>query len=231
VGRVLENDALTRGFTRRCPRKKSGRRWPLNIERISQTCLSSSLRRSVSIASVYPALASPTKIDSTTSASWIVWCVVVAIALLIVGLIISAPLTQALGFSALAAGLYKTFSFLCHQLPERSFHLAGHQFAVCSRCTGLYAGFAFATLALPLMRSLKRTETPNVIWLLLSAVPLALDFALTYFGLWQNNHFTRVTTGALFGAVTALYVVPGLIELSAHVRRRFKSEPPAVAGG
>ncbi len=127
--------------------------------------------------------------------------------------------------------IYSGFSYLCHQLPERSFHLAGHPFAVCSRCTGLYAGFALATLALPLTRSLKRTDTPHVIWLLLSGVPLAIDFGLTYFEIWQNNHFTRVVTGALFGAVAALYVVPGLIELSITIRRRFKSEPPAVAGG
>jgi uncharacterized membrane protein len=223
VGCVLENCTLARA--------RGGARLSVNIAKIFHTCLSSSLRRSVSIASVYPAFANSTKIDPTTSAPRIVWGVVSALALLIVGLIVSAPLMQAVGFSALAAGLYKTFSFLCHQIPERSFHLAGHPFAVCSRCTGLYAGFAFATLGLPLVGSLKRTATPNIIWLLLSAVPLTIDFGLTYFGIWENNHFTRVTTGALFGAVAALYVVPGLIELSVTVRRRFKSEPPAVAGG
>ena len=73
---------------------------------------------------------------------------------------------------------------------------------------------------MPLARSLKRTDTPHVIWLLLSVVPLAIDFGLTYFGVWENNHFTRVTTGALFGAVAAIYVVPGLIELSVKVQRR-----------
>lgn len=170
---------------------------------------------------MYPALASSTKIDPTTSAPWIVWGVVAAVALLIVGLVVSAPFVQALGFSSLAAGIYKTFSYLCHQIPERSFHLAGHPFAVCSRCTGLYAGFALATLALPLTRSLKRTDTPHLIWLLLSGVPLAIDFGLTYFEIWQNNHFTRVATGALFGAVAAIYVVPGLIELSVNLQRRF----------
>lgn len=173
---------------------------------------------------MYPALANSTKTDPRTFAPRIVWGAVVAVALLIISLIISAPLTQSFGFSALAAGIYKTFSYLCHQIPERSFHLAGHQFAVCSRCTGLYAGFAFATLALPLLRSLKRTDTPHVIWLLLSVVPLTIDFGLTYFEIWENNHFTRVTTGALFGAVAALYVVPGLIELSANVQRRLRSE-------
>ena len=162
---------------------------------------------------------------------WIVWGFVTSIAFLLLVLIAIAPVAAAQGHSQFASAIYKTFSFLCHQIPERSFHLAGHQFAVCSRCTGLYAGFAIATLALPLLRSLKRTDTPRVIWLLLSVVPLAIDFGLTYFGLWQNNHFTRVTTGALFGAVTAFYIVPGLIELSVNLGRRVKSEPPAVAGG
>src|SRR5687768_10882494 len=133
--------------------------------------------------------------------------------------VIAAPVLSSQGHTG-ATTIYQTFSYLCHQLPERSFHLAGHQLAICSRCTGLYAGFAFVTLALPLARSLKRTDTPHVIWLLLSGVPLAVDFGLTYFEIWQNNHFTRVATGALFGAVAALYVVPGLIELSMNVQRR-----------
>ena len=150
----------------------------------------------------------------------VVWSVVALVALLIVITIVAAPVALASGHAGLSEIIYQAFSYLCHQIPERSFHLAGHPFAVCSRCTGLYAGFAFATLALPLVRSLKRTDTPHVIWLFLSVVPLAIDFSLTYFGIWQNNHFTRVTTGALFGAVAAIYVVPGLIELSANVRRR-----------
>ena len=169
-------------------------------------------------------IASPSREETLTTRESriyvVVWSLLALIALLIVIAIVAAPLALAQGLNGFPSAIYKTFSYLCHQIPERSFHLAGHQFAVCSRCTGLYAGFALATLALPLTRSLKRTDTPNVIWLLLSAVPLAIDFGLTYFGFWQNNHFTRVTTGALFGAVAAIYVVPGLIELSANLRRR-----------
>ncbi|MGQ0761091.1 MAG: DUF2085 domain-containing protein [Acidobacteriota bacterium] len=161
----------------------------------------------------------------------LVWSFLASVALLILVTTVVAPAALSRGHTGFSEVIYQTFSYLCHQIPERSFHLAGHSFAVCSRCTGLYAGFAFATLALPLARSLKRTDTPHVIWLLLSAVPLTIDFGLTYFEIWQNNHFTRVTTGALFGAVAAIYVVPGLIELSANLQRRFKSEPPAVAGG
>lgn len=159
--------------------------------------------------------------SKTGSAAFAVWLCVATIALAILIAVFAAPLIKAQGHTAFASAIYEAFSYLCHQIPERSFHLAGHPFAVCSRCTGLYAGFGFATLALPLARSLKRTDTPHVIWLLLSGVPLAIDFGLTYFEIWQNNHFTRVMTGALFGAVAAIYVVPGLIELSMNVQRRF----------
>lgn len=152
--------------------------------------------------------------------SVVVWGLLASVALLIVIATVAAPVAVARGYTGFSEVIYNAFSYLCHQIPERSFHLAGHPFAVCSRCTGLYAGFAVATLALPLLRSLKRTDTPHVIWLLLSVVPLTIDFGLTYFEIWENNHFTRVTTGALFGAVAALFVVPGLIELSANVQRR-----------
>ena len=168
--------------------------------------------------------ASPSREETLTTRGsriyLVIWSLLALVGLLIVIATVAAPASLSRGHAGFSEGLYRAFSYLCHQIPERSFHLAGHPFAVCSRCTGLYAGFAFATLALPLVRSLKRTDTPRVIWLFLSAVPLAIDFGLTYFEIWQNNHFTRVTTGALFGAVAAIYVVPGLIELSVKLQRR-----------
>jgi uncharacterized membrane protein len=145
------------------------------------------------------------------------WAITALFGLTIIGLIIGAPLAQASGHPAFAATIYKAFSFLCHQIPERSFHLAGHQFGVCSRCTGLYAGFAVAALGYPLIRSLKTTDTPPRLWLILSAVPLVIDFALGYFSIWQNNHLSRFTTGALLGSVAVFYIMPGLVELSSKV--------------
>lgn len=151
-----------------------------------------------------------------------IWALTTAFGLAIVGLIVGAPLAQSSGHPAFASTVYKAFSFVCHQIPERSFHLAGHQFAVCSRCTGLYAGFAVAALAYPLVRSLKLTATPHRLWLILAAVPLATDFALGYFAIWENNHFSRFSTGGLLGAVAVFYIMPGLIELSSTVIRRLK---------
>jgi uncharacterized membrane protein len=154
-----------------------------------------------------------------------IWAVTAAFGLAIIGLIIGAPLAQADNHPDFASAIYKAFSFLCHQIPERSFHLAGHQFAVCSRCTGLYAGFAAAALVYPLTRSLKSTETPPRLWLILAAVPLAVDFALTYFSIWQNNHLSRFSTGALLGAVAVFFIIPGLVELSYTIPRRLARKP------
>jgi uncharacterized membrane protein len=146
-----------------------------------------------------------------------VWAISATVAMAILAAIIGAPLLQSSGHPTIAFKIYGVFSYLCHQIPERSFHVAGHQFAVCSRCTGLYAGFTIAILTFPLFRSLRNTDTPRIIWLFASALPLAIDFGLTYFGIWQNNHFTRFTTGALFGAVAAIFILPGVIELGTRL--------------
>jgi hypothetical protein len=45
--------------------------------------------------------------------------------------------------------IYAAGSMICHQRPERSFHLFGVQMAVCARCVGAYAGAS--TVAVLLM--------------------------------------------------------------------------------
>jgi uncharacterized membrane protein len=152
-----------------------------------------------------------------------VWATTSTIALAIIGLIVAAPLAQAHGHPVFASAIYKSFSFVCHQIPERSFHLAEHKFAVCSRCTGLYAGFAIAALIYPLVRSLIRTDTPSRLWLILATLPLLVDFSLGYFSIWENTHLSRFVTGALLGSVAVFYIMPGLIELSQTASRRSKS--------
>jgi uncharacterized membrane protein len=152
----------------------------------------------------------------------VIWLFTSAIALAIIGLIAGAPLAQAHGHPEFAAPIYQAFSFVCHQIPERSFHLGGHQFGVCSRCTGLYAGFAVAALVYPLARSLKRTDTPPRLWLILAALPLAIDFALGYFSIWPNTHLSRFFTGALLSSVAVFYIMPGLLELGSTIGRHFR---------
>ncbi|HEX8847087.1 MAG TPA: DUF2085 domain-containing protein [Pyrinomonadaceae bacterium] len=158
----------------------------------------------------------------------IVWATTASVALLFVSTVVIAPLALAAGHDFTALVIYRALGRVCHQIPERSFYVEGHPFAVCARCTGIYFGFAGAVLLYPLARSLKRETAPARAWLLLALVPTALDVAFDLSGLWQNTHLTRFVTGALLGAVTAFYVVPGLLDLSRLGFRRSAHPSPGV---
>ena len=82
------------------------------------------------------------------------WAISAAVVTLLVSLVVIAPLAAASGYLDLARGIYGAFAVFCHQLPERSYFIDGHKLAICSRCTGIYAGFAFTLLFYPLIRSL-----------------------------------------------------------------------------
>src|ERR1043165_8331227 len=88
----------------------------------------------------------------------IFWLVSAVIVTALVGLVVVAPLAAAGGHGELAQVIYRAFAVLCHQRPDRSYFIDGHKLAVCSRCTGLYAGFVFTLLLYPLLRSLRSEE-------------------------------------------------------------------------
>ena len=163
----------------------------------------------------------------------IMWAMVVMATGVFVTLIVVAPLARANGFGSLSFVIYETFSHVCHQAPERSFFIAGHPFAVCARCTGLYLGFAVAVITYPLTTSLKRTRAPERRWLFMAAVPLAIDFSVGFLGIWDNTHSSRLLTGALLGAAAVFYIMPGLTELSMgrFGQRERKASIPAASFG
>lgn len=142
------------------------------------------------------------------------WLVCTATVVGLVSLILVAPVAAADGYPGLAFAIYHGFGTLCHQLPERSYFIEGHKFAVCARCTGIYFGFAFTLLLYPLVRSLRNTATPPRSVLILATLPLAIDFSLTFFGIWENTHTSRLLTGALLGSVSVFFVMPGIADLS-----------------
>jgi len=142
------------------------------------------------------------------------WLIAALGSVALMSFILGAPLLISAGHPFWGLTIYRTFSYFCHQIPERSFFIAGHQFAVCARCTGIYSGFAIATILYPLVRSLRQIDAPPRKWLFLGAAPLAIDFAVGYLGIWENTHSSRFATGALLGAVAVFYVMPGLMDLS-----------------
>lgn len=59
----------------------------------------------------------------------------------------------------LVVAVYAIGSMVCHQLPERSYHLWTAQMPVCARCAGIYAGAAVAAAIAAFSAPLKRCPT------------------------------------------------------------------------
>lgn len=142
------------------------------------------------------------------------WAIATLFMLCWMAAIAYAPYALASEQTNLAHYIYRFYSFLCHQIPSRSFHIATNPFAVCARCFGLYAGLTAGLLFYPLFRSMRSPESPSRVWLLLAPIPTAIDFALTYFEIWENTHLSRSVTGAILGIGCAFFIVPGLIDLA-----------------
>jgi uncharacterized membrane protein len=140
-----------------------------------------------------------------------VWTVTLAITAVWVLIIVSPPLLMNSGFSA--APIYSFYSYICHQIPERSFHLFGHQFAVCSRCFGVYFGLLAGIATYSLWRPVDSIEPLPRFWLFLSMLPISIDWSLGVFGIWENNHASRFITGTILGVACAVFIMPALVEI------------------
>ena len=122
--------------------------------------------------------------DRLRSQAWRVWAIGLLIAGLWLGLILIAPIAKANGLVSVSSPLYAFFSFLCHQLDGRSFHVEGEKFAVCSRCFGVYCGIVIGFVVYPFWRRIESIEPLPKFWLFSACVPAAIDWSLTIFGIW-----------------------------------------------
>jgi len=146
-----------------------------------------------------------------------VWMVALLVSAVWLLAVITPPLLLTSGISA--SPIYTFFGYICHQIPERSFHLFGYQFAVCSRCFGVYAGLLLGILTYRLWRPVDSVEPLPRFWLFLSMVPIGIDWSLGVFGIWENTHFTRFVTGLILGVACAVFIVPALVEIVRNFSR------------
>ena len=149
-----------------------------------------------------------------------VWSIGLLVVFAWILLIVGAPLLKANGFVVVSLPLYGFFSFICHQIPERSFHVADEQFAVCSRCFGIYFGLLFGFAIYPLWRNIADIEPLPRFWLFLSLIPISVDWSLTVFGIWENTHFSRFITGMIVGFACSTLIVPALVEIKRNFTYR-----------
>jgi uncharacterized membrane protein len=117
--------------------------------------------------------------------------------------------------SALATWLvvmvYAMGSMVCHQLPDRSYHLWTAQMPVCARCTGIYLGAAvaavFANAGHPFRGAAFRGAVPARTALFLAALPAALTLAYEWTTGQAPSNLIRAASGIPIGAVVAWLVV------------------------
>ena len=149
-----------------------------------------------------------------------VWIVGLVIVFLWAAAIVTAPIAKANGLVAISSPLYHFFSFICHQISERSFHVDGEPFGVCSRCFGVYFGLLLGFVIYPIWRNITEIEPLPRVWLFLSLIPITVDWSLTIFGIWENTHLSRFVTGLILGVACATFIVPAIVEIT----RNFSSK-------
>ena len=130
------------------------------------------------------------------------------------GLLVAAPLLPVWA----AAIVYGFGSFICHQIPERSFYLAGFQLPVCARCLGIYAGVAVASVYAGLRAAAGQPVPARAPWVarwsaLLAAGPTLVTVALEMAGAWYPSNVTRALAGVPLGVLAGLVVVGALATL------------------
>ena len=149
-----------------------------------------------------------------------VWMIGLLVVFLWAAAIVAAPVAKANGLVSVSSPLYHFFSFICHQISERSFRVEGEQFAVCSRCFGVYFGLLFGFAIYPLWRNIVEIEPLPRVWLFLSLIPISVDWSLTILGIWENTHLSRFVTGLILGVACATYIVPALVEITRNLSAR-----------
>jgi uncharacterized membrane protein len=140
-------------------------------------------------------------------------------AILYAGLPWLSPLAKASGHPLIGEFLFRIYTPLCHQLPERSFFVYGHQVGFCHRCVAMYSSIVAAGLLFGLLRKGIRPISLKIGALLL--LPILIDGLthmlddLTGLGLRGGgdaigtpNFWLRMITGALVGIAVLLAVYP-----------------------
>jgi uncharacterized membrane protein len=135
---------------------------------------------------------------------------VTAAALVWLVLLAASPIAASRGrLGWMAAVVYQAGSLICHQRPERSFHLDGVQLPVCARCFGLYASGALGVILAWVGRRRSSARTTRIA-LGLAAMPIAASVGLEWAGAIATTNVFRMLTAVPLGLVGGLVIVGAL---------------------
>jgi uncharacterized membrane protein len=106
-----------------------------------------------------------------------------------------------------AASVYATGALVCHQRPDRSFHLAGRALPVCARCTGVYAGAALASPIALLAAAASLAGSRARAIALAAALPTIVTWSLEYAGVAGFSNAARFAAALPLGFAVAWLVL------------------------
>ena len=111
---------------------------------------------------------------------------------------------------------------ICHRITERSFTIAGRQFPLCARCTGMYLGIFLVFVLLWLNGRLRRggmPSTPIMLILMGFVVIMGIDGINSYLHFFPNaphvyepRNWLRLLTGMGTGLMMGIIIVPALVQ-------------------
>ena len=110
------------------------------------------------------------------------------------------PLEAGRTFPAISALVYGASSMVCHQRPERSFHLNDARFPVCARCTALYLFGALGAV----LGWVRGPRVPRHLPALLAAVslPMVLSVVGEWTGIAAGSNTVRAASAVPLGFFT-----------------------------
>ncbi|MCX6165461.1 MAG: DUF2085 domain-containing protein [Ignavibacteriae bacterium] len=126
-------------------------------------------------------------------------------------------------FKYISDFFYTFYSVTCHQLDERSYHILGEKYAVCSRCLSIYWAFLFSVIIYPFIKGFNNTKLPSLWFLFVPGFILFLDAVLDFFDIINNTFFSRSISGALIGFILPFYLIPGFYNFFNELFIYFKS--------
>jgi uncharacterized membrane protein len=117
----------------------------------------------------------------------------------------------------MAVLVYGIGSVVCHQRPERSFHLGATVLPVCARCTGIYAGAAVAVIV-SLVLAHRRAYEPSRarMMMALAATPALLSLVYEWTTGVTPSNALRASTGICLGAAVA-WLLTALLRDDSHL--------------
>lgn len=126
-------------------------------------------------------------------------------------LIVAAPFGVDHGSPSVRVATALTYAgagHICHQQPDRSFHLDGHPLPVCARCAGLYLAAPLGLAAVMFMRRRGPADDRAYRWWRLAVVAAALPTVVSVGLEWiagpgLSCNISRALTALPLGAMLA----------------------------